>query len=27
MVGAFEHSTKQHPLIPTGTPDPYTPPR
>jgi arylsulfatase len=26
MVGAFEHSTKDHPLIPMGTPDPYTPP-
>jgi len=26
MVGAFEHSTKQHPLIPMGTPDPYAPP-
>jgi hypothetical protein len=27
MVGEFERSTKQHPLIPTGTPDPYTPPK
>jgi hypothetical protein len=26
MVGAFELSTKEHPLIPMGTPDPYTPP-
>jgi len=26
MVGAFEQSTRQHPLIPMGTPDPYTPP-
>jgi arylsulfatase len=27
MVGEFEESTKSHPLIPMGTPDPYTPPR
>jgi arylsulfatase A-like enzyme len=27
MVGAFEHSLKEHPLIPMGTPDPYTPPK
>jgi arylsulfatase len=26
MVGAFEASVKQHPLIPMGTPDPYRPP-
>jgi arylsulfatase len=26
MIGAFELSTKEHPLIPMGTPDPYTPP-
>jgi arylsulfatase len=26
MVGGFEQSTKQHPLIPMGTPDPYAPP-
>jgi arylsulfatase len=25
-VGAFEQSMKQHPLIPMGAPDPYTPP-
>ena len=25
MVEAFEESTKQHPLIPMGTPDPYRP--
>jgi hypothetical protein len=25
MVGAFEHSAKEHPLIPMGTLDPYTP--
>ena len=25
MVAAFEQSTKEHPLIPMGTPDPYTP--
>jgi len=25
MVAAFEESAKQHPLIPMGTPDPYTP--
>jgi arylsulfatase len=24
-VGEFEHSVKSHPLIPMGTPDPYTP--
>jgi arylsulfatase len=27
MVGEFEASTKKYPLIPMGTPDPYTPPR
>jgi len=27
MIGAFEESTKAHPLIPIGTPDPYTPPK
>ena len=27
MIGAFEESLKKHPLIPMGTPDPYTPPR
>ena len=27
MIGAFEASTKEHPLIPMGTPDPYTPPK
>jgi arylsulfatase len=26
MVGAFEQSLKKYPLIPMGTPDPYTPP-
>ena len=26
IVGAFEQSVKQYPLIPMGTPDPYTPP-
>jgi arylsulfatase len=26
MVAAFEESVKEHPLIPMGTPDPYTPP-
>ena len=25
IVGAFEESVKQHPLIPMGTPDPYQP--
>jgi hypothetical protein len=25
MVGAFEKSVRDHPLIPMGTPDPYTP--
>ena len=25
MVADFEESTKEHPLIPMGTPDPYTP--
>ena len=25
MVGEFEQSVKQHPLIPMGTPDPYRP--
>jgi arylsulfatase len=27
MVDAFEQSVKLHPLIPMGTPDPYTPPK
>ncbi|WP_211330103.1 arylsulfatase [Deminuibacter soli] len=27
MIGAFEASTKRYPLIPMGTPDPYTPPK
>ena len=27
MVGAFQESTKNYPLIPMGTPDPYTPPK
>ena len=27
IVGEFEQSVKQHPLIPMGTPDPYTPPK
>lgn len=27
IVGAFEKSVKQYPLIPMGTPDPYTPPK
>lgn len=27
MVGEFEASVKSHPLIPMGTPDPYSPPR
>ena len=27
IVGAFEQSVVQHPLIPMGTPDPYTPPK
>ena len=27
MVGAFEESVKKYPLIPMGTPDPYTPPK
>jgi arylsulfatase len=26
MIGAFEASTRKHPLIPMGTPDPYQPP-
>jgi arylsulfatase len=26
MIGEFEASVKNHPLIPMGTPDPYTPP-
>ena len=26
MVAEFEASVKKHPLIPMGTPDPYTPP-
>ena len=25
IIGGFEHSVKQYPLIPMGTPDPYTP--
>jgi len=25
IAGAFEQSVKTHPLIPMGTPDPYTP--
>jgi arylsulfatase len=27
IVGEFEQSVKQHPLIPMGTPDPYSPPK
>jgi arylsulfatase len=27
IVGDFEQSVKQHPLIPMGAPDPYTPPK
>jgi len=27
MVAEFEASTKRYPLIPMGTPDPYTPPK
>jgi arylsulfatase len=27
MVSEFERSTKEHPLIPMGTPDPYVPPK
>jgi arylsulfatase len=27
LVGAFEQSARQHPLIPMGTPDPYAPPK
>ena len=27
MIGEFEASTKQFPLIPMGTPDPYSPPK
>ena len=27
LVGEFEASTKEHPLIPMGTPDPYVPPK
>jgi arylsulfatase len=27
LVGAFNETTKGHPLIPMGTPDPYTPPK
>lgn len=27
IVGAYEQSVKQHPLIPMGTPDPYMPPK
>jgi hypothetical protein len=27
MVGAFNATTKNHPLIQMGTPDPYTPPK
>lgn len=26
MIGEFEASVKKYPLIPMGTPDPYTPP-
>jgi hypothetical protein len=26
IVGEFQESVKKHPLIPMGTPDPYTPP-
>jgi len=26
MVAEFDASVKKHPLIPMGTPDPYTPP-
>jgi arylsulfatase len=26
IVGAFNATTKDNPLIPMGTPDPYTPP-
>ena len=26
LIGAFQASTKSHPLIPMGTPDPYAPP-
>jgi hypothetical protein len=25
IVGDFDRSVKEHPLIPMGTPDPYTP--
>jgi arylsulfatase len=27
MVAAFDKSTREHPLIPMGAPDPYTPPK
>jgi hypothetical protein len=27
IVGAFQQSTEKYPLIPMGTPDPYTPPK
>ena len=27
MIGEFEASVKKYPLIPMGTPDPYTPTR
>jgi len=27
MVGTFTATTKDNPLIPMGTPDPYTPPK
>jgi len=27
MITAFEASTKKHPLVAMGTPDPYTPPK
>jgi len=27
IVGAFQATTKDHPLIPMGTPDPYMPPK
>jgi len=27
IVGAFDATTKDNPLIPMGTPDPYAPPK
>jgi len=27
IVGAFEGTVRNHPLIPMGTPDPYIPPK